>query len=96
MLENYLIDLDILTKLLMDGDVVQKPLDNEGEVGKLLFKLALSQVRDVALRLVYEENDFIGLGLRRDDLGPTNTQDIAHALSKRIRAAKLKLGRFRR
>jgi predicted ATPase len=90
-LENYLIDLEILTKLLMDDEVVQIPLKNEGEVRKLLSRLALSQLRDVALRSLYEQNGFVGLGLRKEDLSPTSTEAIADVLAVRIQAAKSKL-----
>jgi hypothetical protein len=71
-LENYLIDLEILTKLLMDEEIVHAPLKNEGEVRKLLAKLALSQLRDVAIRTLYSEAEFVGLGLRKDDLSPVS------------------------
>jgi AAA15 family ATPase/GTPase len=93
-LENYLIDLEILTKLLMDEEVVQTPLKNEGEVRRILTNLALSQLRDVAARSVYAENQFIGLGLRKDDLSPDNTEVIANALGARIQTAKQKLESF--
>ncbi len=93
-LENYLIDLEILTKLLMDGEVVHTPLKNEGEVRMLLKNLAVSQLRDVALRSKYAENDFISLGLRKEDLVPPSTQDIAEALAARIQDAKSKLEHF--
>lgn len=90
-LENYLIDFEVLTKLLMDDEVVQTPLKNEGEVKKLLTRLALSQLRDVALRSLYAENKFIGLGLRKEDLSPTNTEAVAKTLSERIQVAKSQL-----
>jgi hypothetical protein len=90
-LENYLIDLEILTKLLMDDEVVHSPLKNEGEVRRLLSRLALSQLRDVALRALYTAHDFVGLGLRKEDLNPTSTEVIAESLSARIHAAKTKL-----
>ena len=93
-LENYLIDLEILTKLLMDDEVVHTPLKNEGEVRRLLTRLAMSQLRDVALRSLYAAHDFVGLGLRKEDLSPTNTEAIAESLSVRIQAAKSKLEDF--
>jgi predicted ATPase len=93
-LENYLIDLEILTKLLMDSEVAQVPLKNEGEVRKLLGKLALSQLRDVAIRSVYAENSFVGLGLRKEDLTSASTESISEALAARIQDAKSKLDSF--
>ncbi len=78
----------------MDDEVVQIPLKNEGEVRKLLSRLALSQLRDVALRSLYEQNGFVGLGLRKEDLSPTSTEAIADALAVRIQAAKSKLEPF--
>ena len=93
-LESYLIDFEILTKLLMDEEVVRDPLKNEGEVRRLLSKLALSQLRDVAIRTLYAEAEFVGLGLRKDDLSPASTEAIAQALAVRIQAAKQKLESF--
>ena len=93
-LENYLIDLEILTKLLMDEEVVHAPLRNEGEVRRLLTKLALSQLRDVAIRSLYAERGFVSLGLRKEDLGPQSTETVARALAERIQSAKAKLESF--
>ncbi len=93
-LENYLIDLEILTKLLMDDEVAHTPLKNEGETRSLLTRLALSQLRDVAIRSVYRENNFVGLGLRKDDLSSVNTEAIAERLSARIQDAKSQLDKF--
>ena len=89
-----MIDLEILTKLLMDDEVTQNPLSNEGEVRKLLVRLALSQLRDVSLRTVYMTHEFVGLGLRKEDLSPESTEAIAEALSARIQAAKSQLDNF--
>lgn len=93
-LENYLIDLEILTKLLMDDEVTKNPLSNEGEVRKLLTRLAMSQLRDVAIRTLYAENRFIGLGLRKEDLSAPSTEAIAKSLAARIHEAKVKLEPF--
>lgn len=90
-LENYLIDLDILTRLLMDPETVQEPLKNEGDVRKLLTTLALSQLRDVALKKVYSQQKFHGLGLRKDDLNSSDTILIAQTLLERMMAEKEKL-----
>lgn len=95
-LENYLIDVEILATLLQDEEVVQNPLKNEGEVKKLLFKLALTQLRDVALRSVYESNGFVGLGLRKDDFKLDDTAEIANSLAERIEIAKERLAKFDR
>jgi predicted ATPase len=92
--ENYLIDLEILTRLLMNGEVVQNPLKNEGEVRSLLTQLALSQLRDVALRSLYTANNFVGLGLRKDDLKLESTEAIVELLSNRIQTAKSQLEQF--
>jgi hypothetical protein len=90
-LENYLIDLEVLTRLLMDDEVVQVPLKNEGEVRRILTRLALSQLRDVALRACYGAYEFIGLGLRKDDLAADSTETIAQSLSERIQSAQSQL-----
>jgi predicted ATPase len=83
-LENYLIDIQVIAKLLMDGEIVKSPLNNEGEVNALLTKLAMSQLRDVALRKVYGRYKFGGIGIRKDDLKHNVTADVASVLLGRI------------
>lgn len=93
-LENYLIDFEIFTKLLMDKDIVHTPLKNEGEIHKLLTKLALSQVKDVAIRQVYNELSYINLSLRKDDLFKESVESTSEILSQRILEAKKQLEEF--
>jgi predicted ATPase len=87
-LENYLIDLEILTKVLTDDETMQLPYKNEGEVRKTLTELAMSQLRDVALRKVYAKYDFAGLGIRKDDLAQETVSSVADTLVSRIRTVR--------
>jgi predicted ATPase len=90
-LENYLIDLEVLSRLLMDEEVVQPPLRNEGEVRSMLSSLAISQLRDVSVRTTYAKTEFIGLGIRKDDLAAASTEDIANMLLARIETARTQI-----
>jgi hypothetical protein len=90
-LENYLIDLEVLSRLLMDDEIAQTPMRNEGEVRSLLSRLALSQLRDVSVRTTYAKTEFIGLGIRKDDLVAASTADIATVLLARIETARTQI-----
>ena len=90
-LENYLIDLDAISNLLMDKEITRKPFTNQGDVSRLLREIAFQQLDEVATRRVYTRLIFVGIGLRRDDLVNHSIADIATALHTRIEVAKTQL-----
>jgi len=75
----------------MDEEVVQPPLRNEGEVISMLSRLAISQLRDLSVRTTYAKTEFIGLGIRKDDLAAASTEDIASMLLARIERARTQI-----
>jgi predicted ATPase len=83
-LENYLIDIDVLTDLLKDADIVRTPLANQGEVSKLLRDLAMSQIGEFTARQVYAKYQFEDPGLRTGDLRGKTLEEIANVLFARI------------
>ncbi|MGC2172455.1 MAG: AAA family ATPase [Candidatus Sulfotelmatobacter sp.] len=83
-LENYLIDIDVLTDLLKDPDIVRTPLANQGEVSKLLRELAMSQISEFTARQVYATYQFDDPGLRASDLRGKASGEIADVLFARI------------
>jgi hypothetical protein len=83
-LENYLIDIDVLTDLLKDPDIVKNPFANQGEVSKLLRDLAMSQIGEFTARQVYASYQFEDPGLRTADLRGKTLEEIADVLFARI------------
>lgn len=87
-LENYLIDLDSISDLLMDAEVVRTPYTNQGEVSRLLRELAFQQLEEVAARRVYGRYQFAGLGMRKDDVSGHSIGETADVLIGRIEQVK--------
>lgn len=90
-LENYLLDLDAMSNLLMDEDVVREPYTNQGDVSKLLREIAFQQLDEAAARRIYAKYNFQGLGLRREDLSNKSIEEISRAALQRIVDVKRQL-----
>jgi len=83
-LENYLIDLDILTSLLKDPDILKDPLPNQGEVSKLVRALAMSQIDEFVARQVYSGYQFDDCGVRGNEIRSQDLDAIADILVQRL------------
>jgi predicted ATPase len=83
-MENYLIELDILSDLLMDREIVAKPLANQGEVTNLLRTLALSQLDQFVARRVYSAYDYENSGLRAQEIKGKGLEEIGDILFDRL------------
>jgi len=83
-LENYLIDIDILTDVLMNPEVVQAPFANQGEVVKQLKDLAMSQIDDFVANKIYQSYGLESPGLRSTEVQGKNLEEIADILFNRI------------
>ena len=66
-------------------------MSNEGDVRSLLSNLALSQLRDVAVRTIYARAEFVGLGIRKDDLSAASIIDVGEILLARIEVARIQI-----
>lgn len=93
-LENYLIDLDVVSDLLMDQEVTKKPFTNTGEVSQLLRKLAFQQLDELAARKVYSKYLFEDVGIRRDDIFNKSVDMIAQTLNARIQKVQQQLAQI--
>jgi hypothetical protein len=49
-LENYLLDLDVITELLKKPEIAREPIKNTGQVEKLLREIAFSQIDEIGSR----------------------------------------------
>lgn len=79
-LENYLIDLDAVSNLLMDENIIKTPFTNQGDVSKLLRELAFQQLDEVATKNVYSKFNFDGVGLRKGELVNQKIEDASQFL----------------
>lgn len=93
-LENYLIEIDILSDLLMDGDVVTKPLNNTGEVTRLIKKLAFEQIIDISARQVYLGYKYMDAGLRAAEIVGKPLDEIANILGGRLADIKEQISSY--
>jgi len=87
-LENYLIDIDVLTDFLKDPETMRTPLSNQAEVTTLLKGLAMAQINEVIAKKVYSGYGFDSPGLRSTEIYGKSTAEIAGILFERL--AKLK------
>lgn len=90
-LENYLIDFDVLADLLMNGDVVQNPLNSVGDVRRELRHLAFSQIDDFVAKQVYLGFQYIDPGIRSGEIQGKGMEAIADILIGRLSEIKRQL-----
>ncbi len=84
-LENYLIDVDTVTDLLQDLEVVHTKISSLGEVSKLLKDLALSQLDELAAREAYAQYKFDDPGIRAPEIQGKTIPEIAEVLFSHLR-----------
>lgn len=87
-MENYLIDLDVITELLKQTDLTKTPMSNQGEVSNLLRTLALAQLDAIAAKEVYQSFDYKNPLLRAEDVEKKSLDEIASSLFTRLSLAK--------
>jgi predicted ATPase len=83
-LENYLIDIDVLTDLLKDDEHTDKPVKNVGELQNLLKELAMSQIADLVAKEVYDKYSFENAGLRPYEIQGKSFPETASLLFQRL------------
>jgi len=84
-LENYLIDIDTLTDLLQDSELVENGPSSLGEVQKLLRDLALSQLDELAAKSAYAQYSFDDPHLRASEVRGKSIVEISEILFSRLR-----------
>lgn len=90
-LENYLIDLEAISNLLMDDEVTKNPFTNMGEVSKLIRDIAFGQLDEFAARRVYSRLSFDSVGMRKDDVTNKSPKEITEAMFGRIQHVRNQL-----
>ncbi len=90
-LENYLIDVDIIVDLLKKDFICNDNSKDEGEITKILKRLALGQLNSICARSAYEELGYKNPMARAEDIEKGDLEEIAQALFVRANSAKLSL-----
>ena len=86
-MENYLLDIDVMTELLKDSSVAKTPLASSGEVNRMLRDLAFKQLFQIAAREVYQGFGYKSPSFRAQVLDVPQ-HGIAAALYARMRSSK--------
>ena len=87
-MENYLIDVDVITELLKQNEVARTPVSSQGEVDQILRGLALAQLNEIAARDVYQSYGYRNPSLWGDDVAKKPIPEIAEALFTRLSAVR--------
>ena len=86
--ENYMLDSDVITALLKDSSVTKAPMENEGDVRRLMRELAYKQLDHIAAREVYKSYQYLDASLQSDDLKGTTIEALASSFYDRMAAAR--------
>jgi predicted ATPase len=87
-MDNYLIDIDVITEILKDPLSTHNPVDSEATARARIRGLALSQIDEVAAREVYNQFGYQSPGLRIEDVHAMPLDQIGARLFARMRAAR--------
>ena len=87
-LENYLLDMNILTDLLKERDIAERPVQNMGETQNIIKNLAMNQIQDLVVREVYATYRFENPGLRSNEVQGKQLHDVAEVLFVRLAAVR--------
>ena len=94
-LENYLIDIDVITELLKLEELATQPGAKAGELSNELRTLAFSQLNELAARRVYRDLGYISPTLHADDVKREMTlPEMAESLFLRRTKARNSLPEF--
>ena len=83
-LENYLIDIDVLTDILQDKQIASKTVFNTASVNKTVKELAMKQLHDVVVLQRYRDLEIGDLNVRPRDIQGRDVDDVASAMFAQI------------
>ncbi|MGD0010985.1 MAG: AAA family ATPase [Terriglobia bacterium] len=87
-MDNYFLDIDVITELLKDDSITETPITSSGDVDRLLRGLAFDQLSKIAAREVYQSFGYESPWLRAEDLEKKSESEIGAALYARMRSSK--------
>lgn len=83
-LENYLLDVEIITDLTRDRDFAASPINSITDTSNIMKRLALGQLNDVAAREVYKQLGLESVGFDMKVLNNSDPIKIADKLWSQI------------
>ncbi len=86
-IENYLLDVECISKLVTDEEICRKPFPSVQEARRGLRELAFSQIEEISVRKVYEKKGYSGVGLLGSDFQMGNFESVGNAIASRIEKA---------
>jgi energy-coupling factor transporter ATP-binding protein EcfA2 len=90
-IENYMLDLDVISDLLKDPNVTKSPIESEGEVHKILRDLAYKQLEATAAREIYISYGYLNASPTKEDIASNELPIIAQSLFERMSKARLSI-----
>ena len=87
-IENYFLDIDVISEFLRDASISNTPVTSSGDVDRLLQELAFGQLSEIVARDVYVGYEFESPSLRAEDIENRSEAQIGAALYARMRRAK--------
>jgi hypothetical protein len=87
-IDNYLLDIDVMSELLKDDGIVKSAIADSGEAERLLRRLALDQIPEIAAREVYAAYGFLSPALRSEDMEKKTVTEISEAVFTRMNASR--------
>jgi predicted ATPase len=91
-LENYLLDLNVLTDFLQKPEIAERPISSLGEVKNALRELAMSQLDELVAKQVYADYCFEGSGLRANEIKNKSFEEMADILFSHIGKVQAQVG----
>lgn len=87
-IDNYFLDVEVITELLRDSAVAKTPMEDSGAVDRLLRELAFEQLSEIAAREVYRNFNYLSPSLQAADTQKGSDAEICTALFNRMLNSK--------
>jgi Protein of unknown function (DUF4435) len=87
-IENYMLDVDVISELLKDPSITRATIQSEGEVRKLLRDLAYQQLDLIAARETYKSYGYLDASLTKSDMKEKELSKLAEAFFQRMANAR--------
>jgi predicted ATPase len=90
-LENYLLDINILTDLVKNDALASNPITNIAALEQTLRRLAYNQIEEISIRHIYEELKLPNTSLTNKEIKGKSTDQFANLLFERMQSVQIKL-----
>lgn len=86
--DNYFLDIDVMTELLKDDGIAKTPITSSGDVDRLLRELAFEQLSQIAAREVYRSFGYESPSSRAEDIEKKSETEMCAALYARMQRSR--------